>query len=138
MPISIFFIQGAGENVHDQWDNKLVASLRRELGDGYEIHYPRMPNEADPSFTAWNPPLLKAFDALDDGSILIGHSVGGTILLHTFANECPKFKPAALILIAPPFVGEGGWPAGDIPPHSGFDLLTGLPVLAERYRACTI
>ena len=39
---------GAGEDVHDKWDNKLVESLRRELGRGYEVRYPIMPNEADP------------------------------------------------------------------------------------------
>lgn len=129
MPIDILFIQGAGENVHDQWDNKLVASLRHELGDDYVVHYPRMPNEADPSYTAWRPALLHAFEVLGDGAILIGHSVGATLLLHTLANEHPKLHAGALVLIAPPFIGEGGWPAGDIPPRTGFDLPSDLPIL---------
>jgi predicted alpha/beta hydrolase family esterase len=129
MPISVLFIQGAGENVHDQWDNKLVDSLRRELGDSYVVHYPRMPNEADPSYAAWKPAILKAVAALDNGAILVGHSVGGTLLLHTLANEHPNFRPGALILIAPPFIGNDGWPSGDIPPRIGFDLPSGLPIL---------
>jgi hypothetical protein len=41
----ILFIQGGGAGTHDEWDDKLVDSLRRELGDGYEIRYPRMPDE---------------------------------------------------------------------------------------------
>lgn len=37
----VLFIQGAGVGVHDGWDNKLLDSLRRELGTGYEIRHPR-------------------------------------------------------------------------------------------------
>jgi hypothetical protein len=43
--------------VHDEWDSKLVASLARKLGQGYDIHYPRMPNEADPNYLAWKSAL---------------------------------------------------------------------------------
>jgi hypothetical protein len=52
MSTQVLFIQGGGAGVHDDWDNKLVASLERELGNGYEIRYPRMPAEADPSYAA--------------------------------------------------------------------------------------
>lgn len=45
----ILFIQGGGEGTHDEWDDKLVDSLRRELGDGWDILYPRMPGEDDPA-----------------------------------------------------------------------------------------
>ena len=48
MTMQVLFVQGAGGSVHDAWDDKLVASLERELGDGHAIIYPRMPNEADP------------------------------------------------------------------------------------------
>ena len=47
----VLFVQGAGEDVHDQWDNQLVDSLQGELGPTYEIRYPVMPNEADPNCT---------------------------------------------------------------------------------------
>lgn len=33
----ILFIQGAGAGTHDEWDDKLVESLRQMLGDGSEI-----------------------------------------------------------------------------------------------------
>lgn len=45
----ILFIQGGGAGTYDEWDNKLVDSLRRELGEGFEVRYPRMPDEDDPS-----------------------------------------------------------------------------------------
>ena len=43
----ILFIQGGGAGAHDEWDDKLVESLRQELGGGYEVRYPRMPDEGD-------------------------------------------------------------------------------------------
>ena len=115
MPRQVLFVQGGGETVHDAWDNKLVHSLKRELGDGYAIHYPRMPNEGDPRYSAWKAALLGEFDHLEDGSILIGHSVGGAILIHVLAERLSKCRPAAISLIAAPFIGEDGWPSDDVP-----------------------
>ncbi len=46
MSLQVLFVQGGGAGVHDEWDNKLVDSLTRELGDGFEIRYPRMPRDA--------------------------------------------------------------------------------------------
>ena len=44
----VMFIQGGGEGTHDEWDDKLVDSLARELGEGFEVRYPRMPDEETP------------------------------------------------------------------------------------------
>ena len=112
----IVFIQGAGANVHDGWDRKLVDSLERELG--LEVTYPRMPDEADPHYAAWKPVL---HDVIADGAILVGHSVGGTMLLHALAED-PEIKLRALILIAAPFIGAGGWPSDELTARTHFDL----------------
>lgn len=128
MPIQVLFIQGAGQDVHDQWDDKLADSLRQELGDGYDVLYPRMPDEADPKFAPWKAALLDAFETLKDGDIVVGHSVGGTVLLHALAEEPLAFKTGALVLIAPPFIGEGGWPSDDVPSRSHFTLPADMPI----------
>jgi hypothetical protein len=39
----VLFIQGGGAGAHDDWDGELVQSLRWELGNGYEVRYPRWP-----------------------------------------------------------------------------------------------
>ena len=119
----VLFVQGGGEGAHDKWDNKLVESLERELGPDYAVHYPRMPHEADPRYAAWKAALQREFDRLDDGAILIGHSIGGTILIRTLADEPPKLTFAGIFLIAAPFVGDGGWQSEDIEPLS--DLVPG-------------
>jgi predicted alpha/beta hydrolase family esterase len=112
----ILFVQGAGEDVHEQWDNKLVDSLRRELGPGYEVRYPLMPNEADPHVAAWGVALESEIAALQSGAIVVGHSIGGTILLNVLAERAPAVGLGAIVLIAAPFVGHGGWKSDDIEP----------------------
>ena len=92
MKRQILFVQGGGEGAHDEWDNKLVDSLRRNLGPDYEVRYPRMPNEADPIYAQWKAALADEIAALDDGAILVGHSLGGTILINALADEPPERK----------------------------------------------
>src|SRR6187200_3319123 len=100
----VLFIQGGGSGTHDDWDDKLVGSLRRELGDGYEVRYPRMPNEDDPSASTWGPAIRSSIADLGAGGVVVGHSVGGTILIHTLVQHPPAVAPAAIVLLAAPFV----------------------------------
>jgi predicted alpha/beta hydrolase family esterase len=126
----LLFVQGGGAGVHDEWDNKLVESLRRSLGPEYEIRYPRMPHEDDPKYVTWKATLEHELAALADGAILVGHSVGGTMLINALAEQRSQRKFGAVFLIAAPFVGDGGWPSNELalPPDLGARLPEGLPV----------
>jgi predicted alpha/beta hydrolase family esterase len=126
----VLFVQGGGKGTHDEWDNKLVASLQRDLGQDHEIHYPRMPNEDEPEYGAWKAALENEFRALGAGAIVVGHSIGGTILLKTLAEQPAAPALGAILLIAAPFVGEGGWTIEDmqVPPDLGARLPRGVPV----------
>jgi predicted alpha/beta hydrolase family esterase len=126
----VLFIQGGGERAHDEWDNKLVESLEQKLGPDYQIHYPRMPDEANPQYIPWKKALKKEFATLGDGAILVGHSIGATILIAVLADELPDWTPSGVFLIAAPFVGPGGWPSEDVEPMSDLAgrLPAGLPV----------
>jgi len=126
----VLFIQGGGKGTHDEWDSKLVESLRRELGQGYEVHYPRMPREDDPSCARWQPALERALKALEGSAIVIGHSVGGTILVKALSERAAAWNVAALILIAAPFVGDGGWAADELqfPADLGARLPRAVPI----------
>ncbi|MFC0032390.1 alpha/beta hydrolase [Micromonospora chaiyaphumensis] len=126
----VLFIQGGGAGAHDEWDDKLSDSLRRELGNGYEVRYPRMPDEDDPSYARWGPALRRELAALDDGAVVAGHSVGATILVHALAERPPERALRAIVLIAAPFVGADGWPGEEfeLPPDLGARLPHGVPV----------
>jgi predicted alpha/beta hydrolase family esterase len=126
----VLFVQGGGEGTYDEWDDKLVDSLRRELGDGFEVRYPRMPAEDDPSYATWGPAILQELASLEGGAVVVGHSVGGTILIQALAEQPPPVTLAAIVLLATPFVGAGGW-SGDgfeFQNDLGGRLPSGVPV----------
>lgn len=126
----VLFIQGGGAGVHDEWDHELVRSLARALGSGYAIRYPRMPHEDDPRYAAWKAKLEEEFAALDDRAVLVGHSIGGTILVNVLAERSTRQNFGAVFLIAAPFVGDGGWPSDELesPADLGGRLPHGVPV----------
>lgn len=126
----VLFVQGGGRGAHDEWDNKLVDSLARELGRDYEIRYPRMPGEEEPTFASWKPALEKELKSLSRDAILVGHSVGATILLGVLAERTLTLEIAAILLISAPFVGNGGWPSDGLrfPSDLGARLPKGVPV----------
>jgi pimeloyl-ACP methyl ester carboxylesterase len=129
-PRQVLFVQGGGAGVHDEWDARLVDSLRRHLGNGYDVRYPRMPDEDDPSYSGWSSVLRQEMTALADGAVVVGHSVGGTILINALADWPLTRDLRAIVLIAAPYVGAGGWPGGEFEsPHDlGARLPRGVPV----------
>lgn len=128
----ILFIQGGGPGVHDEWDARLVESLIGVLGAGYEVRYPRMPAEDDPSYARWGPAIKREMNALDNGAVLVGHSVGGTVLIHALSEMPLKRSLGAIVLLAAPFVGAGGWPGDEfeLPADLGERLPRGVAVHA--------
>jgi pimeloyl-ACP methyl ester carboxylesterase len=126
----VLFIQGGGAGVHDDWDDKLSESLGRELGNGHEVRYPRMPDEDAPTYTRWGPAARRALAELADGAAVVGHSLGGTVLAAVLAEQPPESKLAVIVLIAAPFVGPGGWPSDEfeLPGDLGARLPPGVPV----------
>jgi predicted alpha/beta hydrolase family esterase len=121
----VLFLQGGGKDVHDSWDNKLVASLEQALGPGYAIRYPRMPNESDPDPEAWKRAIAREVEELGDHGILVAHSVGAAIVLDYLADGPLERRLAGVFLIAAPFIGDGGWPSDDLRPTK--ELVADLP-----------
>src|SRR5207248_6009739 len=111
-------------------NSKLDASMRRELGNEYGIRYLRMPGEDDPGYPTWSAAIRQDLASLDGGAVVAGHSVGGTTLVATLAEQPPEAAPAALVLIAAPFVGPGGWPGDELelPADLGARLPQGMRV----------
>jgi uncharacterized protein len=98
----VLFVQGGGEGAYKD-DAKLAASLGRELGPDYQVRYPAMPNEDEPDYTAWKQRIAEELEAMGDGTILVGHSIGASVLMKFLAESEPKQSLAGIFLIAAPF-----------------------------------
>ena len=108
MSKQILFIHGAGEGAHEE-DSKLAASLQKELGDGYTVTIPAMPNEDAPDYEPWKEQISKELCALGEHVILVGHSFGGSVLLKYLIEEKPSTTVDGIFLIATPFYGVKDW-----------------------------
>ena len=113
--MDVLLVQGGGAGAYDE-DAELVVSLRRALGSSYTVHYPRMPDENAPDYAAWKARLLEV--SAFDGEVLVGHSVGASVLLLAVAEEKPEV--AGLFLLAPPYWGEAGWEIDGLAPPETF------------------
>ena len=120
----VLFIQGAGERAYNE-DEKLVASLRHLLGSSYEVRYPVMQNEDDADYETWVRQIKKELATLNDAVIIVGHSVGASILIKFLSEKEIKKTVAGIFLIAAPFWGgENGWT------YEGYETLV-LPNKAD-------
>jgi uncharacterized protein len=108
MKKQVLFIQGAGEGAYEE-DKKLAISLQDALGTEYDVIYPKMPEEENSGYEAWKAQITREVAALDDKVILIGHSVGSSMLLKYLSEENVKMSIAGIFLIAAPYWGTGGW-----------------------------
>ena len=129
MKKEVVFVQGGGEGAHAE-DGRLVASLRNELGAGYDVRYPTMPNESSPEYPAWRPRLADVVATSHDGVILVGHSIGATMLIRFLAEGGLKGRAGGIFLIAAAFVGDGGWTDDEfeLPRRLAARLPAGTPV----------
>jgi len=113
MKKKVLFLQGGGEAAYE-FDAKLADSLQSALGAGYDLRYPQMPNEDAPDYEAWKARLAEEIAGLGEDVILVAHSVGATILISSLAQGGYAAKSPGVFLVAPAFLGEGGWPSQDM------------------------
>ncbi|WP_394120154.1 alpha/beta hydrolase [Planococcus donghaensis] len=114
MAQQILFIHSAGPQGEEQGSAGLVKYLQDELESAYEVHAPKMPNPEDPQYAPWKDVLKKEIAALDDGAVLVGHSIGGSALLKFLSEEELGKSFAKVITIAAPFWGiDADWQLED-------------------------
>jgi predicted alpha/beta hydrolase family esterase len=108
--VDVLFIQGGGPGAHDA-DRALADALSQALGAGFRIHFPRMPGEDDPDNAAWKR-TIAAEARRANAAFLVAHSVAASLTADMLAQgphgaDLPRLR--GLFLLAPPFIGPGGW-----------------------------
>lgn len=98
----VLFIHGAGEGAFEE-DGLLVASLQNALGPAYNVHYPKMPEEDSATYADWKAPIARELATIDDEVILVGHSVGGSVLLRYLSEGQLDTSISSLFLLATPY-----------------------------------
>jgi predicted alpha/beta hydrolase family esterase len=79
---------------------KWTSTLQEDLGDGYEVIMPPMPNKQNAKYEEWKIWFERHFDFLTDGAILMGCSLGAMFLAKYFSEGNTPFVPKAIILMA--------------------------------------
>ena len=125
-PVAVLFVQGAGANAHAV-DRLMADALAKELGDRFQVVFPRVPDEADPDRDAWKRAIAADVRSAS-AAIVVAHSAGAANVADMLAEgRCAEFPGVrGLFLLAPPFIGPGGWAFDGF--H--FDHATGRQALA--------
>ncbi|TDE15269.1 alpha/beta hydrolase [Dyadobacter psychrotolerans] len=109
MANQIIFFHGGGSEQDYEVDEKLVASLKSELGPDFLIHYPFLPDNGTPDLGR-RKQIEKEISESKDGVILVGHSFGASMLLACLSETNIKKEIGGIFLIATPFWhGEEDW-----------------------------
>ena len=104
----VLFIQGAGKGAYEE-DKKLAESLREALGTNYEVHYPAMLDEDNATYKSWKQQIEKELTAMQAPIILVGHSIGASVIIKCMSETEVKKPIAGIFLTATPFWGGNGW-----------------------------
>jgi uncharacterized protein len=102
MAKQLLFIHGAGGGAYAE-DADLAQSLRSELGSDYQVRYPEMPNEEDPDYDTWKRLIRDEARDLGERAILVGHSIGASVLIKMLTEPGSKPRIAGAFCVAAPF-----------------------------------
>ena len=105
----VLFIHGAGNQHRPEGSGKLVAYLQQQLGSDYEVLAPDMPDPEHPMYQAWRNQIEQELGKLNADALLIGHSLGGSMLLKSLAEGVYQRPIAGLFLVAVPYWGKQDW-----------------------------
>jgi predicted alpha/beta hydrolase family esterase len=126
----ILFIQGAGNMHKPLGSGKLIAYLKEELGSDYEVLAPDMPDPDHPRYLAWRNQIEHELDKLATNCLLIGHSLGGSMLLKYLAEGSYQKPIAGMFLIAVPYWGKQDWELEYAVPE---DFASHLPPIRQLF-----
>jgi len=104
----ILFIHSAGPQGHHEGSDYLLRYLIDALGPDYKIVHPKMPEPDNPHYDGWKK-KLEAELSLLDGNVVIGHSLGGSVVLKYLSELNREVPLAGLFVIAAPFWGAPEW-----------------------------
>lgn len=106
----MLFVQGGGDMWVPDGSGVLARYLEESLGPDFEVVAPEMPDaETDPRYLPWRDRIDAELRAMDGSVVLVGHSLGGSVLLKYLAEGPPPQPISGLFLVSTPWWGPEGW-----------------------------
>jgi uncharacterized protein len=109
MTKEILFVHSAGPQGIHEGSDYLVTYLVDSLGPGYRVFRPYMPDPENPHYDEWRTTLKKELASIDHELILVGHSLGASVLLKYLSEEKIQQHVAGLFLIGAVYWGKEDW-----------------------------
>jgi len=136
MANQVLFIHGGGGGAYEA-DEKLVASLRGGLGADCVVRYPEMPDEEEPDYQVWKNIITRELADMGSGAVLVGHSIGASVIIRVVADGGLEQLPAGVFLLSAPFWHDHDfwkWKDVELPPNAAERIPAGLPVFLYHGR----
>ena len=112
MKRGVLFVHGGGDNGYEA-DAPLAASLKEHLGADYDVRDPEMIDDtASPDF-GWPRKIASEIGTMQGEILLVGHSLGASMLLKYLSEKTVKGRVRGAFLLATPFwSGDEEWQRG--------------------------
>lgn len=127
----VLFVHCGGTQGLHEGSSDLVAWLQLMLGPAYDVLYPKMPEPDQPTYETWKQTVKEELTKLENGVILIGHSLGGSVLLKYLSEEKISQKVDGLFMIGSPYWGRKNWQVDEYVLKRGF--ASSLPAIPEIF-----
>lgn len=101
----VLFVHSAGPQGPEAGSGPLIHSLAEALGPGFRLHSPAFPNPDNPSYEPWRARLEQVLAGFGGEIVLVGHSLGGAVLLKYLSEQPCPVRIAGLFLVAVPYWG---------------------------------
>lgn len=106
---AVLFIHSAGSQNPGEGSSRLVAGLRETMPREWTLLAPLMPAPDSPEAEPWIQACQAEINAVNDNFVLVGHSLGGSIILQTLARFGIPGRLQGVVTLAAPFWAAGGW-----------------------------
>ena len=127
---TVLFIHSAGPQGRGEGSSALLEGLGAAMQDGPGLHAPLMPEPDNPDAEAWIAACQSEIAGISDDMVLVGHSLGGSIILQTLARFGQPANLVGVITLASPFWGAAGWDFESYAiPENGTEAVRQLPRL---------
>ncbi len=125
---NVLFVHSAGPQGSNQGSTGFVANIKKELQGDFQVIAPDFPEPENPRFDEWKEQLESSLDKLNEEIILIGHSLGGSVLVKYFSEEECRLPVRAIFSVAAPYWGkDDDWQKRD------FQLSQDIDLTAKRW-----